>query len=47
MSPAVLTAAMEPYVAIACTFALLSGALFPAQRERLIQRVEADLRAED
>jgi Ser/Thr protein kinase RdoA (MazF antagonist) len=46
MSPAALTAAMAPYLPIACVFALLGGAL-PGQRERLIQRVEASLRAED
>jgi hypothetical protein len=45
MSPAALTAAMEPYLPIARVH-LLPG-VAPAQRERLIQRVEADLRAED
>jgi tRNA A-37 threonylcarbamoyl transferase component Bud32 len=47
MSPAALTAAMEPYLPIVRVFALLSGACGPAQRERLIQRVEATLRSED
>jgi hypothetical protein len=47
MSPAALTAAMEPYLTIACIFYLLVRA-FPAQRERwLIQRVEAALRSEE
>jgi Ser/Thr protein kinase RdoA (MazF antagonist) len=46
MSRASLTAAMEPYLPIVRVFALLGGAL-PAQRERLIQRVEAALLAED
>lgn len=45
ISPAALRAAMEPYVPIVCVFALLSQ-VWPAQRERLIQRVEAILRAE-
>jgi hypothetical protein len=47
MSPAALTAAMEPY--IVRVFALLAGwcGCGPAQRERLIQRVEATLRSED
>jgi Ser/Thr protein kinase RdoA (MazF antagonist) len=44
MSQAALTAATEPYLPIARTFALLGGAL-PTQRERLIQRVEATLRS--
>jgi Ser/Thr protein kinase RdoA (MazF antagonist) len=42
MSPVALTAAMKPYLPIACVLALLGGA-FSAQRERLIQRVEAAL----
>jgi Ser/Thr protein kinase RdoA (MazF antagonist) len=46
ISPAALTAAMEPYLPIVRVLALLAGA-FPAQRERLIQRVEAALRSED
>ena len=46
MSPAALTAAMEPCLPIVCGFVLLGGA-WPAQRERLIQRVEAALRSED
>ena len=47
MSPAALTAAMEPYLPIVRVFALLGPALTPAQRERLIQRVEATLCSED
>jgi tRNA A-37 threonylcarbamoyl transferase component Bud32 len=47
MSPAALTAAMGPYLPIACTFALLWPPFSPAQRERLIQRVEATLRSEN
>ena len=47
MSPAALTAAMEPYLPIVRVFALLGPAASPAQRERLIQRVEAALRSED
>jgi len=46
ISPAALTAAMEPYLPIVRVFALLSR-VWPAQRERLIQRVEASLRSED
>jgi hypothetical protein len=46
MSPAALTAAMEPYLPIVRVFVLLGGHL-PALRERLIQRVEASLRPED
>ncbi len=47
MAPAVLTAAIEPYLPIVYIFALLGPALSPAQRERLIQRVEVSLRSED
>ena len=46
MSPAALTAAMEPYLPIVRVLVLLGGAA-SAQRERLIQRVEATLRPED
>jgi hypothetical protein len=46
MSQAALTAAMEPYLPIVRMRILLGGAV-PALRERLIQRVEATLRAED
>jgi hypothetical protein len=46
MSPAALTAAMEPCLPIVCGFVLLGGA-WPARREQLIQRVEAALRAKD
>ena len=47
MSPAALTAAMEPYLPIVRVFVLLVWGGRPAQRERLIQRVEAALRPED
>jgi tRNA A-37 threonylcarbamoyl transferase component Bud32 len=43
MSQAALTAAVQPYLPIVCVFALLGG-VWPGQRERLIQRVEAALR---
>jgi hypothetical protein len=43
MSEAALTAAIEPYLPIVRVFLL--GGVVPAQRERLIQRIEADLRA--
>ena len=46
VSPAALTAAVEPYLPIVRVFALLSG-VWPAQRERLIQRVEAALRSDN
>ena len=46
MSPAELTAAMEPYLPIVRTFAVLGNAV-PSLRERLIQRIEASLRSED
>ena len=46
MSQAALMAAMEPYRPIACVTHLLWGA-GGAQRERLIQRIEASLRSED
>jgi hypothetical protein len=45
MSQAALTAAMEPYLPIVRVLAL--GRAASAQRERLIQRVEATLRWED
>jgi Ser/Thr protein kinase RdoA (MazF antagonist) len=47
MPQAALTAAMEPYLPIVRVFALLGPVWSPAQRERLIQRVEATLRSED
>ena len=47
MSPAALTAAMEPYLPIVRVRVLLGPAGSPALRERLIQRVEAALRSED
>jgi Phosphotransferase enzyme family len=46
MSPEALTAAMEPYLPIVRVRVLLSG-VWPAQKERLIQRVEAALRSAD
>ncbi len=46
MSPAALTAVMEPYLPIIHVRALLGPAGSPALRERLIQRVEATLRSE-
>jgi len=46
MSPAALTAAMEPYLPILRAYALADRATHPARRERLIQRVEATLRSE-
>ena len=46
MSLAELTAAMEPYLPIVRTFAVLGNAV-PSLRERLIQRIEAGLRSED
>ena len=45
MSPAALTAAMEPYLPIVRTFVVL-GDVVPSLRERLIQRIEAGLRSE-
>ena len=47
MSPAALTAAMEPYLPIVYVRFLLGPAASPARRERLLQRVEAALRSED
>ena len=47
ISPAALTAAMELYLPIVRVFAHLGPAPSPAQRERLIQHVEATLRPED
>jgi hypothetical protein len=49
MSPAALTAAMQPYLPILRAFVLLQRrrADTPAKRERLIQRIEAVLRSED
>jgi hypothetical protein len=46
MSLAELTAAMEPYLPIVRTFAVLANVV-PALRGRLIQRIAADLRPED
>ena len=45
MSPAALMAARESYLPVVSAFYLLVRA-FPAQRERLIQRIEAALRPE-
>jgi hypothetical protein len=36
---------MEPYLPVVRVFVLLAGAAGPATRRRLLQRVEADLRA--
>jgi hypothetical protein len=47
MSQAALTAAMEPYLPIVCVHIVLGGWAASAQRERLIQRIEAALRPED
>ena len=46
ISPAELTAAIEPYLPIVRTFIVL-GDVVPSLRERLIQRIEAGLRSED
>jgi hypothetical protein len=46
LSPAALTAAIEPYLPILRAFALAERATNPGRRERLIRRVEAALRAE-
>ena len=45
ISTTALTAAMEPYLPVVCVFYLLVRA-FPDQREWMIQRVEAALRAD-
>ena len=45
MTPAMLTAAREPYLPIVYAFALLGGA-WPDKREKLIQRIEAALRSD-
>jgi Ser/Thr protein kinase RdoA (MazF antagonist) len=47
MSQAALTEAMEPYLPIVCVHIVLGGWTTSAQRERLIQRIEAALRPED
>jgi hypothetical protein len=47
MSPEALTAAIEPYLSVARVRVLLGPAGSSALRERLIQRVEADLRLAD
>jgi hypothetical protein len=47
MSPAAVTAAMEPYLPILRAVALAGPATNPARRERLIQRVEATLRSDE
>jgi len=46
ISPAALTAAMAPYLPIIRVRIILGGAV-PAQRERLIERIEKALRSED
>ena len=45
-SPAALTAEVETCVPVACVFYLLVKAVPPALRERVIQRIEAALRAQ-
>ncbi|MBR0895648.1 phosphotransferase [Bradyrhizobium tropiciagri] len=45
ITPAALTAAMQPYLPIVRVFLLLSGAM-PDLRQQLIQRIEEALRAE-
>jgi hypothetical protein len=48
MSPAALTESMQPYLPILRAFVRLQRRpATPAQRERLIQRIEATLRSED
>ena len=47
MSPAALTAAIQPYLPIVRAYLLTGPALSPALRERLIQHIEAALRPED
>jgi Ser/Thr protein kinase RdoA (MazF antagonist) len=47
MAPAALTAAMEAHLPIVRLFFLLGSPARPATRERLLMRLEADLRAED
>ena len=46
MSPAALTAAMKAHLPIVRVFFLLGGVARPATRERLLQRLEEDLRSE-
>ncbi len=47
MSPAALTAAMAAHMPIVRVFFLLGAAARPATRERLLQRLEADLSSEE
>ena len=47
MSPAALTAAIEAHLPIVRVFFLLGGAARPATRQRLLQRLEADLPPEE
>jgi aminoglycoside phosphotransferase (APT) family kinase protein len=47
MSESALTAAIDPYLPILRAFALADRVTHPARRERLIQHVEAALRAQD
>lgn len=47
LSPAALRAAMEAHLPIVRVFFLLGAAARPATRERLLQRLEADLRPEE
>ncbi|HXQ09577.1 MAG TPA: phosphotransferase [Caulobacteraceae bacterium] len=47
ISPAALTTAMEPYLPVMRVFVLIAGVVGrPATRRRLLQSIEADLRAE-
>ena len=46
MSPAALRLAMEAHLPVIRAFFLLGGIARPATRERLLQRLEADLRSE-
>ena len=47
ISPAELTATMQPYLPILRAFVILQRPTSPAQRERLIQRIAAALLSED
>ena len=47
MSPAALTAARALYLPIVSAYMLAGPVPSPAQRERLIRRIEAALRSED
>ena len=47
LSPAALTATIEPYLPILRAFSLVEDATHPSRRERLMQSVEAALRSQD